>query len=378
VPDRLTTHRPSRVAASVAAATLFLAGCLGPFPAIPDGTIKHPRVVLATRPAAPGREAQRLLTDETDFTAAMPLTPEGPTRKFPVVFRHHYYLQVGEAEPRELGFLTQSGFLDDRTGLRAIFPVADSDEWVAIQHHEKKYHPEERLDLPHRFAVGSFTVIHFTSRGMVSDREVAAAVGGSRFSLLPGTRTLRFWRNDGWWWLDLRTGAEKPEPNRVAEVAPGPHGITLPGTPLRVVFELPEFSPPDVRLRSKPGISLGDEGYTFGVVIGAEDRKLFGADGVGFSLRYGKDHQGGPTPTTAEILSGYAKLNPVPFRSGQFYRMEETLRGSPESGFPARRAIRYVADLKGTPLEIQLVLPLPLGRWADALARFEATLRIED
>lgn len=249
--------------------TLLVSGCLGPFPAIPDGSVKHPRIVLATRPAAPGREAEKLLTDQTDFTAAMPLTPEGPTRKLPVVFRHRYYLRRGDAEPRSLGFLTDAAFLDDGTGLRAAFPVSDTDEWVAIQHHDKKYRKEERLDLPHTFAIGSFTVIHFTPQGIVSQRNVAAANGGARFSLQPGTRTLRFWRNDGWWWLDLRSGAEQPEPNRVAEVPPGPRGITLPGTTVRIAFEVPEFSLPEPGLRASPDISLRNEGYSFSVVIGA-------------------------------------------------------------------------------------------------------------
>jgi hypothetical protein len=372
------TRRALRVLSTCVVVAALLSGCLGPLPAIPDGTIKHPRVVLGTRPAAPGHEEEKLLTDELDFTAAMPLTAEGPTRKLPIVFRHRYYLQQGDAEPRHLGFLTQSAFLDNRTGFRAIFPVANTEEWVAIQHHEKKYRREDRPDVPHQFAVGSFTVIHFTPEGIVSERELAAANGGSRFNLLPGTRTLRFWRNDGWWWLDLGGGTERPEPNRVAEVAPDRHGITLPGTALRVVLELPEFSPPDLRLRSAPDISLGDEGYTFNVVIGAQDRSLFGTDGFAFGLRYGKDHQGGPTPTTEELLAGYANLNPVLFRGGPFYRMEEKLRASPDFRFPARRLIRYLANLHGTPLEIQVTVPMPSARWADAIARFEATLRIEE
>lgn len=72
----------------------------------------------------------------------------------------------------------------------------------------------------------------------------------------------------------------------------------------------------------------------------------------------------------------YARLNPVLFRSGPFHRMEERLPAP--AAFPRRKLVRYVADVRGAPLVIQLVMPVPSKRWEDALARFESTLRIED
>jgi hypothetical protein len=342
-----------------------LAGCIGPFPlGYRTGSEKEEPVTLATRSATSQNEAQALLGQTITQTANLLITPEGKRNGYPVGYNYRYFLKTGNAKPVRLRFLDAS---DEANSIRAAFPFDGTDHWVAIQHSDYDYRKETVTGLPHSFSVGSFSVIVFSSEKILRRFKIEAVEAAPRFSFVPGSSFLRFWRNDGWWLLDVMSGNTQPEPNRIEETAPNNRVVTIPGTTLRITFELPDFTNFEESIRA--------ESYVFKSETGSDPRQQFGKGGLGMMLLYGWHWQRDvrtrdrllPSPPPADLI-----------RTAQYYRFEKSIKEVPQYSLPARKEIIYLSDLAGWPLQITLYLPAPFERWAETVARFEATLRIED
>jgi len=352
---------------------LIVGGCVGPFPAgVRTGSEKEKLETIAVRPAQDTHPGERLLTQQTTKKVLLLLTPEGPRSDYPIDSSQRYYIQVGNEAPQELDFLYASTEQKGRGRLSAAFALSKSGLWAGIFPPQTVYPPRAEIIIPgrpHNFITEPHTVIVFSQQKILRQFNVDAVSEAPGFTVLSDGKTMRFWRNDGWWLLDPMSGHEQPEPGRRIETAPSHHGLTIPGTAAKVVFELPTFTSKEE--------SIAEDRYSFDANTSSEEWQKAGASNLKIRVQYGW-HWHRDVRTRDQLLKYYFDQPPADLpRTTQYIRVEEKFPASPEYGWAERKKISYLSDMDGWPLEIALFLSAPFGRWTDTVARFEATLSIK-
>lgn len=353
-----------------------LSGCLGPMVAgYPNGTEKEPIEVLAVKPATPTRPAQQLLVQKTHHTARILASPDGGRDKHPLFASYTYSLKTGDAPAQELGFLrVGNDMIGGRLWLEKVFPIPNTDEWIGLRSdypEDNKRLTEVELKRKYRFPPRQYAAVVFNAQRIVRQHEFVCVADEVEFNLPGGAPSLRLLRDDGWWLLDLATGRIAPEPNRPREARPDNHHITLPGASWRIAMEAPAF----VEIEE----TLGDRYYSVYahtkwqsdggprfVARGPDDDDLAVSISIGLKPREGL--------TREKFLSDWFKSETPPNlrQAADYDRIESVDADS------FVKQVEYFSVVHGRTVIIRLRFRPPYGRWNEAIARIDETLRFED
>ncbi|HEY8995870.1 MAG TPA: hypothetical protein VIM71_14490 [Lacunisphaera sp.] len=346
--------------------------CVGPFPAgVRTGSSTGELETLAIRPTRDAQPVERLLRQETRKKALLLLTPEGPRSDYPIDASHRYFLQIGDGELQELDFLRVRTERNQPGNLSDVYALGDRALWVGIYPPSTIYPGEPPAVVPgrpHHFRSEPHTVIVFSRQGILRRFQVEAVTAAPEFTVQPDGNSLRYWRNDGWWLLEVDSGQQRPEPDQVCESVPDNRSVCIPQTGWKISFELPPF------VKSEEAIS--HQAYEFRAQT-HDDHRIPGGGGLSLFVLTG-NHWGVKTKTRDDLFR-YSYNGPPSdlHRTAQYDRVESLLKEDAQFGWPARKQIRYLTDLGDQPMEITLIVAAPFDRWKEVIARFESSLRIE-
>ncbi|MGE0084088.1 MAG: hypothetical protein AB7S75_06670 [Desulfococcaceae bacterium] len=351
-------------------------GCvgMGPFPVgYRTGSDIEQPVVLSVRHAENQKKEQRLLVQQIIKRANLFLTPEGPRDNYPIGYQFRYFIQNGNGKPIEMKFLrSNTDLISD--AISHAYPIDNSDLWVAIQHFDSVYREEIIPGRPHNFPIYQYTVFVFSYEKIYRQYNIEASGSAASFTLVPHSYLMKFWRNDGWWLLDLMTGEEQPDPNRIPEEAPSNLGILIPGTSLKIKFDLPEFDSWEE--------SLHTDYYTFKAEATSDidTKQEIPKGNLLLNLNYGRCWHGrtGFLRTRDQLLN-YHFNDPQPnlYKTEMFYRVDKIIKENSECGWPERKVVFYISDSGEWPIEIIFTLTAPFEQWEKVLSYFESTFHME-